>query len=174
MFEPRTRLGNLQWLRKGEDRAQVPQRPRNCKKVLLIPFFNRNGLVHWEYFVDQTVTKEMFLPLLQHVRESLEVCCLLFLTRNNAPEYKIYMDNAPVHRSYLVRDGLADMNWTKLKHPPYSPDLSPADFFLFPLLKKILQGRQLPTVDILMLTLDRELSNITHQMWKRCFQDWAR
>lgn len=127
--EPKSRLGNLQWLQKGEDRDQVPQHPRNCKKVLLIPFFNRNGLIHWEFFVDQTVTKEMFLPLLEHVRESLELRRLWTLTKRNAPEFKIHMDNTPTHCSYLVRDRLARMNWPKLKHPLYSPDLSPADFF---------------------------------------------
>ncbi len=43
LIETRSRLANLQWLRKGEDRDQVPRRPRSCKKVLLIPFFDRNG-----------------------------------------------------------------------------------------------------------------------------------
>ncbi len=174
LMETRSRLANLQWLKKGEDRAQVPRRLRSCMKVLLIPFFDRNGLIHWEYFVNQTVTKEMFLPLLERVRESMEVRRLRVMSRKSAPPFKIHMDNAPAHRSYLVRDGLARMNWPKLKHLPYSPDLSPADFFLFPLLKRVLQGRQFPTVDLLILTLDRELGNITHSMWKACFQDWVR
>ncbi len=174
LMEPRSRLGNLQWLRKEEDRDQVPRHPQSCKKVLLIPFFDHNGLIHWEYFIDQTVTKEMFLPLLECMRESLEVRRLWVMTKKDAPVFKIHMDNVPAHRSYLVRDGLARMNWPKLKQPPYSPDLSPADFFLFPLLKKALQGRHFPTVKILMLTLDRELGNITHARWRHCFQDWVR
>ena len=29
-----------------------------------------------------------------------------------------------------------------LNHPPYSPDLSPCDFFLFPRLKKMLSGNK--------------------------------
>ncbi len=124
--------------------------------------------------MDQTVTKELFLPLLECVRESLEMRRLWFMSRRDAPPFKIHMDNAPAHRSYLVRDGLAAMNWPRLKHPPYSPDLSPANFFLFPLLKRALQGRQFTTVQVLMLTLDRELGNITHNMWKRCFNDWVR
>ena len=33
-----------------------------------------------------------------------------------------------------------------LGHPPYSPDLAPCDFFLFPTLKKILCGRQFDDV----------------------------
>ncbi len=110
LIEPRSRLGNLQWLRKGEDRDQVPRCPHNCKKVLLIPFFDRNGLIHWEYFVDMTVTKEMFLPLLERIRESLETRRLWYMSRRTAPPYKIHMDNTPAHRSYLVHDGLAVMN----------------------------------------------------------------
>ncbi len=40
LIEPRSRLGNLQWLRKGEDRDQVLRKPLSCKKVLPIPFFD--------------------------------------------------------------------------------------------------------------------------------------
>jgi hypothetical protein len=32
-------------------------------------------------------------------------------------------DNAPAHRSVLVKDFLAKNNVTKLEHPPYFPDL---------------------------------------------------
>jgi hypothetical protein len=31
-------------------------------------------------------------------------------------------------------------------HPPYSPDLAPCDFFLFPRLKSILKGKQFQDV----------------------------
>jgi len=32
-------------------------------------------------------------------------------------------------------------------HPPYYPDLAPADFFLFPKLKTTLKGRRFQTID---------------------------
>jgi hypothetical protein len=32
----------------------------------------------------------------------------------------------------LVKDFLAKNNVTTLEHPPYSPDFSPADFYMFP------------------------------------------
>ena len=51
-------------------------------------------------------------------------------------------DNAPAHKCVLVQDFLKEENVVQLSHPPYSPDLSPCDFFLFPLLKKILSGRR--------------------------------
>ena len=48
-------------------------------------------------------------------------------------------DNAPAHKCVLVQDFfLKEEKVVQLSHPPYSPDLSPCDFFLFLLLKKTL------------------------------------
>jgi len=44
-------------------------------------------------------------------------------------------DYAPAHRSVLINDFLAKNIVTTQEHPPYSPDLVPADFYLFPGLK---------------------------------------
>jgi len=44
-------------------------------------------------------------------------------------------DNAPAHRA------LAYLGFQCLDHPPYSPDLAPSDYHLFPGLKKQLKGR---------------------------------
>ena len=40
-------------------------------------------------------------------------------------------NNAPAHRPVLVKDFWAKMDVTTLEHPPPSPDLRPADFYLF-------------------------------------------
>jgi transposase len=49
-------------------------------------------------------------------------------------------DNAPAHRSVLVKDFLAKNSVTTLQHLPYSPDLAPADFCLHPGIKSALKG----------------------------------
>ena len=49
-------------------------------------------------------------------------------------------DHSPVHRSVLFRGLLAKKIVTALEHPPYSPDLAKADFYLFPLRKSTLKG----------------------------------
>ena len=41
-------------------------------------------------------------------------------------------DNAPAHRSVLVKDILTKNNVTTLEHSPYFPDLTLDDFHLFP------------------------------------------
>jgi len=46
-----------------------------------------------------------------------------------------------------VREFLAQNKITTLPHPPYSPDLAPCDFFLFPKLKTHLKGHNFGTVE---------------------------
>ena len=45
-------------------------------------------------------------------------------------------DNASSHKCEIVKSFLASEKVKVLNHPPYSPDLSPCDFFLFPRLRK--------------------------------------
>ena len=47
-------------------------------------------------------------------------------------QWHFHQDNAPVHNSILVTDYLTKMGIKTLPHPPYSPDLAPCDFWLFP------------------------------------------
>ena len=42
----------------------------------------------------------------------------------------------------VVKSFLASEKVKVLNHPPYSPDLTPCDFFLFPRLKKMLSGNK--------------------------------
>ena len=46
-----------------------------------------------------------------------------------------HQDNTPVHSSILVSDYLTKMGLKTVPQPPYSPDLAPWDFWLFPKLR---------------------------------------
>jgi hypothetical protein len=46
-----------------------------------------------------------------------------------------------------VREFLANKEITALEHPPYSQDLAPSDFFLFPKIMEILKGRHFDDID---------------------------
>jgi len=41
-------------------------------------------------------------------------------------------ENAPSHNATIVKQFLDQRNVNVLDHNPYSPDLTPADYFLFP------------------------------------------
>ena len=50
-------------------------------------------------------------------------------------QWHFHQDNAPVHNSILVTDYLTKMGIKTVRHPPYSPDVGPCDFWLFPKLR---------------------------------------
>jgi hypothetical protein len=50
-----------------------------------------------------------------------------------------------------------------LSHPSYSPDLAPADFFLFPKLKIAMKGPRFEAVSLVQQTVMRELKAIPEE-----------
>jgi len=51
-------------------------------------------------------------------------------------------DNDRPHSATLTQEKLAQMYWTALEHPPYSPDLSLCDYHMFGPLKEALGGQR--------------------------------
>ena len=62
-------------------------------------------------------------------------------------EWWLHHDNAPAHKALSVKQFLTKNSMTQLLHLPYSPDLAPCDFFLFPRMKKVLKGKCFANVE---------------------------
>jgi hypothetical protein len=75
----------------------------------------------------------------------------------------------PAHRAVLVKDLLANNNVATLQQPPYSPNLTAADFYLFPPLKSALNGRHFFDADISKNGTE-ELKMISPNGFQECFQ----
>jgi hypothetical protein len=54
-----------------------------------------------------------------------------------------------------------------LSHPPYSPDIPLADFFLFPKLKTATKGTRFEAVPSIQQTVTRELKAIREDVFSR-------
>ena len=52
----------------------------------------------------------------------------------------LHQDNAPAHRAIATQETIAQLGIEIMPHPPYSPDLAPCDFYLFPQVKKKFVG----------------------------------
>ena len=106
-------------------------------KVMLVVFFDRKGIVHHEFVpCGQMVNKLLYQEVL---------ACLRDAVHRKRPElwenqtWMLHHDNAPAHASLLICSYLAKYQTSVVPHPPYSPDLDPADFFQFPKLKTTLK-----------------------------------
>jgi len=82
----------------------------------------------------------------------------------------LHHDNAPAYSSFLVRNFLVKNEKTVVPQPPYSPDLAPVDFFLFPKLKSTLKGRRFDTFNEIQRNSTKELFTIP----KEAFQSWQK
>ena len=50
-------------------------------------------------------------------------------------------DNGRPHTSLKTREVISSFGWTRISHPPYSPDLAPSDFHLFWAPQRKFEGR---------------------------------
>jgi hypothetical protein len=112
---------------KDDDR---PGRPRHV-------FFDIQGIVMAEWVPSgQTVNQHYYIEVLTKLRERV---------RRKRPElwqngWILHQDNAPAHNALSVKQCLANKNITVIEHPPYSKDLAPCEFYLFPKIKSVLKG----------------------------------
>ena len=81
-------------------------------------------------------------------------------------------DNAPSHTSLKTTEFLEEKSVRVLPHPPYSPDLAPADFFLFPKAKDLMRGKSFDTLSDVTSYFSDQLKSFEKSDWKMCFQLW--
>ena len=62
-------------------------------------------------------------------------------------DWHLLHDNAPPHVAAKVQQYIATTGMNILPHPPYSPNLSPCDYFLFPRVKFALKGDRFADIE---------------------------
>ncbi|GBO32946.1 hypothetical protein AVEN_70508-1 [Araneus ventricosus] len=86
-------------------------------------------------------------------------------------DWTLLHDNARPHTAFLVKRFLAKKGVACLNHPPYSPNLSPPDFFLFPKLKSDLKGQRFSHISDIQRNVTTQLKDIPKDGYARSFQD---
>ena len=128
--------------------------------------------MHQEFLPQgRTVNKEYYLEVMGRLREAIQKK-RPELWKNNS--WLSHHDNAPAHSSLLVRNFLAKNNTVIMPQPPYSPDLAPCDFFLFPRLKSPMKGRRFAKFEEIKTESRRELKDIPKSAYQKCFEDWKK
>ena len=118
------------WIYCYDPETKKPSQSKSTHKLLMIPFFDRTGIIYMHWVpTGQTVNKEYYIEVLREFRKRfLGKRPVLF----KSGLWHFQQDNASVNISILVTDYLTKMGLRTVPHPPYSPDLAPCDFCLFP------------------------------------------
>ena len=81
-------------------------------------------------------------------------------------QWHFNQDNAPVHNSILVTDYLTKMGIKTVPQTPYSQDLAPCDFWLFPKLR----GCRYETTEEIKETVTKVIDTLTQEDFHGAFQ----
>lgn len=168
-YDPETKMQSSQWKTPNSPRPKKARQSKSQIKTMLIVFFDSEGIVRSEFVPrGTTVNSEFYKGLLQRLRNDI---------RRKRPEkwangFLLHHDNAPCHTSLLVREFLAKKNLPVCPHPPYSPDLAPCDFWLFPKIKTVLKGKRFDTIPDIEIATKEQLKALPKEAFQKCFQSW--
>jgi histone-lysine N-methyltransferase SETMAR len=106
--------------------------------MLINFFFDSQGVLHKKCVPEgKTVNAEFYKWVMDRLLKRIQrVRPAAFCSR----DFFFLHDNAPAHKAARVCQFSTPKSVTTLHHPPYSPDLSPPDYFLFSKLKMKLKG----------------------------------
>ena len=163
-YDPETKRQSSQWTHTGSPRPKKARQSKSTHKLLKIPFFDSTGMIyiHWVP-TGQTVNKEYYVEFLMEFRKRF---------RRKRPalfksgQWHFQQDNAPVHNFILVTDYLTKMGIKTVPQPPYSPDLVPCDFWLFPKLR----GYRYETIEEMKEAVTKVIDTRTHEDFHGAFQ----
>jgi len=92
-----------------------------------------------------------------------------YLWRNR---WILNQDNAKAHNALPINQCLKNKNITLLGHTPYSPDLAPYDFYLFPNIKSVLKRTNFLSVENLKAKMSEFLNSLTERDSRNYFEYW--
>ena len=172
MFEPQRRADNKQWNRKDKKRPCIAKRTISSKKMLYAIFFNSSGPVSQVPCPSgHTVTGRFYKNSVRRKWKS-------FTIRNDqakdGQESTFYTTTPPSISVRLLSRFLASEKVKILNHPPYSSDLSPCEFFLFPRLKKMLSGNKYTSRSSLGSAMYQCLQQILKEDYLSALRDWVK
>ena len=109
-----------------------------ARKGLASIFWDHNGILLIDYLTKgQTINAKYYPFLLVQLKHILKEKRHRKVTK----EVFFLHDNAPALRALATQKKLAYLGFQCLDHPPYSPDLAPSNYHLFPGPKKQLKDR---------------------------------
>jgi len=136
---------------------------------MIITFFDVKGIVDKEFVpTGQTMNSGFYCDVLRRLRENV---------RRRRPKiwreqtWLLHHDKALSHTSVIIQQFLVKKEMLVIPHPPYSPDLAPCYFFLFPKMKFKLKGRQFGTIEEIRSESQRVLDTLIEKDFQKAFQN---
>ena len=102
------------------------------------------GLIPKEIKAELDEVHGTFAPVQSVFNFSRKIGC-----EKNLARWVPRLHNVQMHTCALSKAKIMELNFKLLQHPPYTLDLAPSDFFLFPNLKKWLGGQRFTSNEVI-------------------------
>lgn len=148
--------------------------PSACKFMLTV-FWDQHGVVMMDVLSKgTTITGAYYTSLIQKLQEAIKTKRHRMLTKGVC----LLQDNAPVHISHIAQMEALSCGYDILPHPPYSPDLAPSNFHLFPPLKSFMKGKRFEDDETLISEVTSWLQTQPADFYKQgvhsCLKRWKK
>ncbi|KAL0822131.1 hypothetical protein ABMA28_004265 [Loxostege sticticalis] len=150
-FDPETKRQSMSWKRPSSPPIKKFRVAPTAGKIMASVFWDSDGILFIDYVPKgQTITGPYYASLIPKVREVIKKT-----RRGKLSSGVLFLhDNAPAHRSEVALQAIHSAGFEMLDHPPYSPDLAPSDFHLFPKLKEHIRGTKFADDDAVMAAVN--------------------
>ncbi len=138
LYNQETKFESCQWTEKG---GQHPQ--NSVRKTMMTLFHDAYEVLLVEFLPrGETVDTEYYCTILNRLKD--RICRkrpgLWERDEEGNHIFWLHQDNATPHTLTITFAFFGENGINLVPHPPYSPDLAPCDFAVFPYLKKQLRG----------------------------------
>lgn len=140
-----------QWVEAGGSAPKKAKSVPSAGKVMASVFWDGKGILLVDYLPKgQTINGEYYANLLDQLDAKIREKRPGLMKKKSI----FHQDSAPVHKGVVAMGKLRDLGYELLGHPPYSPDLAPSDFHLFPKFKKFLSGKRFSSNEDIQTAVD--------------------
>ncbi len=162
-----------EWHPKGGTCPLQAIRNRSARKTMVTVFFDMQGPVHTEFMpAGETITADSYCETIKRLKERVRRKCP-HLWEHNVDGDRTFLlqhDNASSHTAIPTLALLGSSGIQMVAHPPYSPDLAPCDFFLFPRMKSELRRQRFRGREELQNAVKQALKNIPPEDFKSALE----
>ncbi len=150
------------WKTKGEETPKKFKQVPSARKVLLTTFWDSRRLIYAEFATDKPrINQHSYFDTSNHLKVAIKNKGRDLLSRKPW----LLHNNARSHTAALVVSLLENFHRKVFGHSPYSPDLAPSNYHLFPRPKKELRGKRFAMREELIAEVNRILQNLGAQFY---------
>jgi transposase len=140
------------------------------KKTMLTIFVTSRRLIVLKALPKETTYTQHYF--ISDILPDLDREKLRYRRNNPGHDFFLHLNNSKCHNAKKITGKLQKKHITRAPHPPYSPVLSPYDFWFFGMVKQKIKDREFCSAQEILRSLSDAWSDVTFEDIQRVFLEW--